>query len=198
MRRLIAGACAASALIAAPAMAQISAAGNTGGGGGGPATIADGGDATLGAKADAPWTSGDGTVIALLKASVGKLTSILGGVTGAVPTCGAVASCVTIGGVINGANGYETIAASQTAQVMGGSGATGDYLSHCTVVPVTTSPGVVTILDNATAIYSFPGGASSLSNLVPFSIPIAALSVSGAWKVTTGANVAVVCVGKFT
>lgn len=93
---------------------------------------------------------------------------------------------------------YETVAASQTAQSLGAAGATGDYLSHCVVTPGTTSPGVVTILDNATAIVSFAGGASSVSNLVPFAIPIGAISVSGAWKITTGANVTVVCVGTFT
>lgn len=102
--------------------------------------------------------------------------------------------------VINGASKYNTIAASQSAQALtgGGGGATGDYLLHCVIVPATTSPGVVTILDNSTAIYSFPGGSSSLSNLVPFSIPVMALSTSGAWKVTTGANVSVACTGRFT
>lgn len=101
---------------------------------------------------------------------------------------------------INGGNTYNTIAASQTAQALtGGSGGlTGDYLSHCVVQPASTSPGVVTILDNATTVFSFPGGASSLSNLAPFTIPIGALSVSGAWKITTGASVSVVCMGKFT
>jgi hypothetical protein len=57
----------------------------------------------------------------------------------------------------------------------------------------------VTILDNSTAIYSFPGGGTTaLTTLIPFSIPIAAVSKTGAWKITTGANVSVVCVGKFT
>jgi hypothetical protein len=102
--------------------------------------------------------------------------------------------------VFNGANFYVTIAASQTAQVLQSStGATGDYLSHCTIVPATTAPGVVTILDNSTAIYSYPGGGTTaLLTLVPFTIPVGAKSVSGAWKVTTGANVSVVCVGKFS
>ena len=107
----------------------------------------------------------------------------------------------TTNGVVNAANTYNTIAASQSTQALtgGGGGATGDYLSHCTIVPATTAPGVVTILDNATAIYSYPGGGTTaLLSLIPFSIPIAAKSVSGAWNVTTGANVSVVCVGKFT
>lgn len=123
------------------------------------------------------------------RVAVGTDTATVAGtapVTGGVP-------------VVNGGSTYNTVAASQTAQALtgGGGGATGDYLSQCTVVPATTSPGVVTILDNATTVYAFPGGASSLSNLVPFTIPVGAVSVSGAWKITTGANVSVVCVGKF-
>jgi len=93
---------------------------------------------------------------------------------------------------------YETVAAGQTAQVLGGSGATGDTLIGLLVVPATTSPGNVIILDNATSITVFTGGASSVSNLVPFWIAIGAQSVSGAWKVTTGSNVSVVAVGNFS
>ena len=105
--------------------------------------------------------------------------------------------------VVIGANVYNTIAASQTTYDLsstqaGGTGTTGDYLSHCTVIPTTVSPGVMTILDNTTAIYSFPGGTSSLSNLAPWSIPVGAISVSGGWHVVTGAGLSAVCVGKFT
>jgi hypothetical protein len=97
---------------------------------------------------------------------------------------------------------YETIAASQTAQAMGATGATGDYLSHCVIYPVTTSPGVVTVFDNTNAAstnaIAFAGGATSVSNLAPIAIPVGAFSTAGAWKVTTGANVIVTCYGKFT
>ena len=93
---------------------------------------------------------------------------------------------------------YETVAASQTAQVLGATGATGDYLSYVVVQPATTSPGVITILDNATTVHGFPGGASSVVSLVPFVIPVGAASVSGAWKITSGANVSCTAYGKFT
>lgn len=93
---------------------------------------------------------------------------------------------------------YETVAASQTAQVIGGAGAVGDYLAGVLVVPATTSPGSVAILDSATSITIFTGGASSVSNLVPFFIPLGMKSVNGAWKVTTGANVSVIAIGSFT
>lgn len=94
---------------------------------------------------------------------------------------------------------YETVAAGQTAQVMGPTGATGDYLSHVIVSPATSACGVVTVLDHTTAIVSFPGGGvTALSNLIPFIIPVGLRSVNGAWKITTGANVSCVAVGTFT
>jgi hypothetical protein len=152
--------------------------------------ISDGADVTLGTKADAAWSSGSGTLVAIAK-------TIATNTGAAIP-----AGTNNIGSVnaFNGGSTYNTVAASQTAQALtgGGGGATGDYLSHCTVLPTSTSPGVVTIKDNSTTIYAFPGGSSSISNLVPFTIPVGAKSVSGAWTVTTGANLTAVCVGKFS
>lgn len=97
-----------------------------------------------------------------------------------------------------GAGEYETVAASQTAQTIGATGATGDYISHLLVIPESTSPGAVALLDNATSITVFAGGADSVGSLLPFTIPLAMISASGAWKVTTGANVHVIAVGNFT
>lgn len=94
---------------------------------------------------------------------------------------------------------YETVAASQTAQVIGSSAAaTGDYIAGLLVVPATTAPGNVLLLDGATSITVFTGGTDSVSNLVPFLIPLGLESVSGAWKVTTGANVSVIAMGNFS
>jgi hypothetical protein len=107
------------------------------------------------------------------------------------------ASLASIDNIV--ANGdYETVAASQTAQVLGGSGATGDYLAGLLVTPASLSPGVVTILDNATSINLFAGGTDSVTTLIPFFVPIGAKSVSGAWKCTTGASVSVLAIGSFT
>lgn len=91
---------------------------------------------------------------------------------------------------------YETVAAGQTGQVLGTTGAVGDYLSGILVIPATTGAGSISILDGATSISIFVTG--TLSNLVPFFIPIGAKSVSGAWSVTTGANVSVFASGNFT
>jgi hypothetical protein len=93
---------------------------------------------------------------------------------------------------------YETVAASQTAQALGASGAAGDSILGILVIPATTSPGNVLLLDNATSITVFTGGAASVSNLVPFFIPLGINSVSGAWKITTGANVSCIAMGDFT
>lgn len=97
------------------------------------------------------------------------------------------------------ANEYEDIAASQSDQVIGAGGSqAGQHLSHLIVIPATTSPGAVTLTDGAlTGKVVFAGGASSVSNLVPFTIFFGHDSQSGPWKVTTGANVAVRAVGDF-
>lgn len=93
---------------------------------------------------------------------------------------------------------YETVAASQTDQMLGATGAAGDLLYGLLVIPATTSPGAVSIEDGATNIPVFTGGASSVSNLVPFFVPLGIKSVTGGWEITTGANVAVIAVGSFT
>jgi len=93
---------------------------------------------------------------------------------------------------------YEKVAASQTGQVLGATGATGDLINGILVIPASTSPGVVTLLDGAISIPVFTGGTTSVSNLVPFLIPLGLRSVSGAWSLTTGANVSCVAIGDFT
>ena len=91
---------------------------------------------------------------------------------------------------------YEDVAASASGQVLGSLGATGDYLSHLLVVPETTAAGTIALLDGSVSRDVFIAG--TLTSLAPFLIPVMANSVNGAWKVTTGANVHVIAVGKFT
>lgn len=94
---------------------------------------------------------------------------------------------------------YATVAAGQSDQTLGTTGASGDYLLGILIVPATTSPGAVSIKDGTGgAITIFTGGGTSVSNLVPFMVPIGAFSTSGAWKVTTGSNVSAIGVGNFT
>lgn len=177
-------------------------------------SVSDGAVVTLGAKADARSTATDATAITVMQ--VLKEISFMAQTPAALPAnqsvnlaqvAGATAAVdngihstgtprVTIAD--QGVGEYETVAASQTAQTLGATGAAGDYLLQVVCAPATTSPGVVTVLDNASAIVSFAGGASSVSNLLPFTIPVNAYSTSGAWKVTTGTNVSCVGVGNFT
>jgi hypothetical protein len=93
---------------------------------------------------------------------------------------------------------YETVAASQTAQVLGATGAIGDYIKGVLVIPATTSPGVVTLLDGATSIPIFVGGATSVADLKPFFVPLGMKCLGAGWKITTGANVSAIGIGDFT
>jgi hypothetical protein len=78
--------------------------------------------------------------------------------------------------LLGGGADYETVAASQTGQVLGATGAVGDYIATSIVVlPNNVGAGVGT-----------------------YTIPLGLQSVSGAWSITTAAGVAVVAVGNFT
>lgn len=97
------------------------------------------------------------------------------------------------------ATDYETIAASQTLQVLGATGAVGDFLAGILVIPASTSPGAISINDGSgSAITVFAGGANSVSSLTPFAIPLGFKSTSGGWQITTGANLSAIAVGDFT
>lgn len=94
---------------------------------------------------------------------------------------------------------YETVAASQTGQVFGSSTAgagKGTYLERLIIVPATTSPGAVTIIDNATSISVFAGGASSINELRPIVVELGMAATAVKWSITTGANVSVIAVGR--
>lgn len=95
---------------------------------------------------------------------------------------------------------YETIAASQTDQMCGATGAIGDKLVGLLVIPATLSPGAISIEDGATNIPVFTGGADSILTLHPFFISFGAgIKCLGAgWEITTGAAVACIAVGNFT
>ena len=95
---------------------------------------------------------------------------------------------------------YETVAASSTDQVLGITGAEGDYLKGVLIVPGTTAAAAVSIKDGGgSAITIFAGGATSaLSDLTPFLVPLGLYSTAGAWQVTTGANVTAIGIGNFT
>ena len=95
---------------------------------------------------------------------------------------------------------YETVAAGQTAQALGATGAVGDYLGRLIIVPAAAACGVVQIKDGGdAAITVFVGGGTvALPTLAPIVVNIGLVSRTGAWQVTTGANVSVIASGNFT
>ena len=90
---------------------------------------------------------------------------------------------------------HKNVAASQTGKALTNGDAAGQYLSHVIIVPETTSPGNVLLLDDDESFTLFAGGASSVSDLTPRTVYVGANSRNGPWKITTGANVHVKAVG---
>jgi hypothetical protein len=111
---------------------------------------------------------------------------------------GAIVSATNPLPVFNQGGLYEAVAAGATNVALGPTGALGDRLDYLVCLPSTTAPGNVIIKDGANIVMTFTGGAGSVSNLIPFIIPVNALSVAGAWNITTGANITAYGVGRFT
>lgn len=91
---------------------------------------------------------------------------------------------------------YETVAAGQTAQVLGNVGAIGDIIERVIITPSAATTGVVTLLDGATSIPIMAAGTAT--PIVPIMVDLNMKSVSGAWKITTGVAVTVIAVGRFS
>ena len=89
---------------------------------------------------------------------------------------------------------YETVAVSQTAQVLGGTGAAGDYLHRVVVAVATAATSAVSVIDNATTVLSIPAN----TPIGVYSVAVNAVSSSGAWKITTAAGVTVLAIGIFS
>ena len=95
---------------------------------------------------------------------------------------------------------YEHVAASSSAQVLGTSGAIGDYLHRIIITVSTAATAAVQIVDGTgagilthTILPNSPGGGIGVYN-----VELNAVSQNGAWKITTGAGAEVMAVGIFT
>ena len=95
---------------------------------------------------------------------------------------------------------YEHVSASATAQVLGTTGAIGDYIHRLVCTVTTAATGNVLIVDGTgvgvlthTVLPASPGGGIGVYN-----IELNAVSQNGAWKITTGAGVEVMAVGIFS
>jgi hypothetical protein len=89
---------------------------------------------------------------------------------------------------------YEHVAASQTAQVLGTTGATGDYLHRLVITVGTAATSTVSLLDNTTSHVLVAANTA----IGVYSIEINTFSKNGPWKVTTAAGVEVLAMGNFT
>ena len=93
---------------------------------------------------------------------------------------------------------YEHVAASQTAQVLGGTGAVGDYLHRIICTVTTSATGNVVIVDGTGTGILTHTVLPALSGVGVFNVEINAASTTGPWKITTGAGVEVMAVGIFS
>jgi len=95
---------------------------------------------------------------------------------------------------------YETVAASQTDQILGATGAIGDWLDRLIITVNTAATAAVSIKDGDGSaipiIPNSPGGGVGV-----YQVPIKARCINAAtpgWKITTGAGSTVLAVGDFT
>jgi len=92
---------------------------------------------------------------------------------------------------------YETVAASQSDQVLGVTGGVGDFLHKLVIVVATAATAATSIKDGGGSAISIlpnsPGGGIGV-----YVVELNIVSTAGAWKVTTGAGVSVIAVGRFT
>ena len=93
---------------------------------------------------------------------------------------------------------YEHVAASQSAQVLGGTGAVGDYLHRIICTVTTSATGNVVIVDGTGTGILTHTVLPALSGIGVFNVEMNVASTTGPWKITTGAGVEVMAVGIFS
>lgn len=94
---------------------------------------------------------------------------------------------------------YELVAASQTDQIMGTTGAIGDTIDGILVIPTTTAVGAISIEDGGTNTPVYAGGTVG-ADLKPFFIPLFGIKATTAtgWEITSGGNESLIVFGQFT
>lgn len=91
---------------------------------------------------------------------------------------------------------YETVAASQTDQVIGATGAKGDRMERIIITSNTAATATVTLKDGAVSIPLLVGSATTPAGV--FTVDLGLISLTGAWSITTGAGATAVAIGRFT
>lgn len=90
---------------------------------------------------------------------------------------------------------YEAVAASQSDQVLGTSGAVGDLLENLIVSVATAATGTCSIKDGSGSAIVITAANTPIG---VYSVKLGAKTTSGAWKVTTGAGATALAIGKFS
>lgn len=94
---------------------------------------------------------------------------------------------------------WEVVAASDTDEPCGTTGGAGDYLHELILLPAVAAAGAVSIEDGTGTNYTIHpgGGTTALTQLHPIVVPMGLVSALGAWEITTGTNMSVICKGRF-
>jgi len=93
---------------------------------------------------------------------------------------------------------YETVAISQTDQVLGAVGARGDVLKRIVAVVATALTSTISIKDgNGSAISILPANTAIGAHNIELGM-IAKNATTPGWKITTGAGVSLLAIGRFT
>ena len=90
---------------------------------------------------------------------------------------------------------YEAVAASQSDQVLGTSGAVGDLLENLIVSVATAATGTCSIKDGSGSAIVITAANTPIG---VYSVKLGAKTTSGAWKVTTGAGATALAIGNFS
>lgn len=95
---------------------------------------------------------------------------------------------------------YETVAVSQSDQILGVTGAVGDWLQRIIITVATAATAAVSIKDgNGSAISILPNTPGGGVGVYVVELGLKAVNATTpGWKVTTGAGSTVVGVGDFT
>jgi hypothetical protein len=101
---------------------------------------------------------------------------------------------------VSGGYEYETVAVSQTDQILGATGAVGDYLECLLCVVATAATSQVQIKDgNGSAITVLPNAVGAGVGTYPIPIGLTCINATTpGWKITTAAGVTVLACGNFT
>ncbi len=90
---------------------------------------------------------------------------------------------------------YETVAASQTDQALGATGAIGDYIDMLIVTVATSASGTCSIKDGSGSAIPITAANTPIG---VYPVPVRVTSLAGAWSVTTGAGATALAIGRFT